>query len=89
MNSLHSFCNECYLLRKRRMGIKFSKVTQKFILSILVVLSLTACSQNKTTHSAGSVASIDRVTSEDNVTGNVDSLEKFNRSIYSFNVGFG
>ena len=69
------------------MGIKFSKVSQKFILSILVVLSLTACSQNKTTHSAGSVASIDRVTSEDNVTGNVDSLEKFNRSIYSFNVG--
>jgi len=69
------------------MGIKYSKVTQKIILSVLVILSLTACSQNKTTQSGGSIVSDDGVTSEDSTSGSVDSLEKFNRSIYSFNVG--
>ncbi len=69
------------------MGIKYSKVSQKIILSVLVILSLTACSQNKTTQSGGSIVSDDGVTSEDSTSGSVDSLEKFNRSIYSFNVG--
>ncbi len=68
------------------MGFKYSKVSQNFILSIMVVMSLTACSQNKTIKSTGSNSSNDGVTSEKSTTGNVDSLEKFNRSIYSFNV---
>ncbi len=68
------------------MGFKYSIGSQKFILGLFVVMSLTACSQNKTTQSGGSIASNDGVTSEESATRNVDSLEKFNRSIYSFNV---
>lgn len=69
------------------MGLKNNKVTQKFFLSMLLLMSLTACSQNKTTQPGGLQTSDGAVKPVSSNSVNVDSLESFNRSIYSFNVG--
>jgi len=68
------------------MGLKTNKITQNFILSTAIIMSLTACSQNKI-QANGVESSSAGVTSETNNSSNTDSFEKFNRSIYSFNVG--
>lgn len=73
------------------MGLNNNKVSQNFILTMVLLMSLTACSQNKTTQvggvqssSAGAIS--EGVTSEAKNSVNVDTLENFNRRIYSFNV---
>lgn len=68
------------------MGLKTNKITQNVFLSLILLMSLTACSQNKT-QANGVESSSAGVTSDANNSSNIDSFEKFNRSIYSFNVG--
>ncbi|GAA0405698.1 VacJ family lipoprotein [Cocleimonas flava] len=69
------------------MGLNNNSATQKVILSVALLMSLTACSQTKTTQAEGVSSTDSAVVSASNNPSNKDSLEKFNRSIYSFNVG--
>ncbi len=54
---------------------------------MVLLMSLAACSQNRTTQSGGLQSSGAVATSKAGNSVNIDSLENFNRNIYSFNVG--
>ncbi len=66
------------------MGLKNKKIPQFIILSIVLLMSLSACSQNKTAKGNGVKFSGLHVAAEPR---NIDTFESINRKIYSFNVG--